>query len=118
VSLFDTHPLTYFFDPDADHWRLLEIDYFAYAESSQGWPESYIGDTLGVPVENQAPKYERVWPTSAVFNALTGAGLAVERFGEHPDEYWETFPKIAPERRRKIPQTYSLLARKPFTSGP
>jgi hypothetical protein len=39
--------------------------------------------------------------------------LAVERFGEHPDEYFEMFPRIPAEERGRIPHTFSMLARKP-----
>lgn len=113
VSVFDNHPVIYFFDPDAADWRLLTVDYFAYNDTSQGWGAGYIGDELGIPVEQQAAKFERVWAPSAVFEALAGAGLSVERFGEHPDEYFTAFPNIPVEERLKIPHTFSILARKP-----
>jgi SAM-dependent methyltransferase len=113
VSVFDNHPVVYLFDPDADHIRFLGIDYFDYAETSQGWGTGYIGETLRTPKEQQAAKYERAWTPSAVFSALTAAGLTIERFGEHPDPYFEIFSRVPPEERRKIPHTFSMLARKP-----
>jgi SAM-dependent methyltransferase len=113
VSVFDNHPVVYLFDPDAEDWRLLVVDYFRYAESSRGWGVNYIGETLKTPTEHQAEKFERAWIPSEVFGALVAAGLVVERFGEHPDAYHEAFPKIPMEQRKQVPHTFSMLARKP-----
>lgn len=113
VSVFDNHPVIYFFDPEASELRLIATDYFDYNDTSQGWAEGYIGNDLGVPLSEQAPKYERVWAPSAVFNALTSVGLIVERFGEHPDDYFPAFPHVPPEQSATIPHTFSMLARKP-----
>ena len=116
VTVFDNHPVVYLFDPDADHIRFVGIDYFEYAETSQGWGSGYIGETLRTPPERQAAKYERAWTPSTVFTALTGAGLAIERFGEHPDPYFPLFPNVPEADRRKVPHTFSMLARKPRSS--
>lgn len=113
LALFDNHPVAYFFDPEATELRLLVVDYFEHAERSQGWGSGYIGDSLGIPTQEQSAKYERAWTPSAVFAALVRAGLHVERFGEHPDEYFDGFPNLSAEQRRKIPHTFSIMARKP-----
>jgi SAM-dependent methyltransferase len=113
VSVFDNHPVVYFFDPDAEDWRLLVVDYFGYAESSRGWGANYIGETLKTPTEQQAEKFERAWIPSEVFGAFVAAGLTVEHFGEHPDDYHEAFPNIPKEQRKQVPHTFSMLARKP-----
>jgi hypothetical protein len=34
--------------------------------------------------------------------------------GEHPEPYWEEFPHLKAELRGRIPNTFSLLARKPL----
>ena len=112
LSLFDDHPATWLFDTDAESYVHSGADYFAHAESSQGWPDTYIGD-LAVPVERQSEKFERLWPLGAVFGALRRAGLAVEHLGEHPESYWDGFPHLRSELRGKIPMTFSLLARRP-----
>ena len=49
---------------------------------------------------------------SSDFQALVRAGLRVQHFGEHPDPYWDEFPRLKPELRGRIPMTFSLLARK------
>ena len=61
----------------------------------------------------QARKYERLWPLSAIFGALLRAGLVIEYFGEHRDEYWDCFPRLRPELKATIPMTFSMIARRP-----
>ena len=112
VHIFDDHPVTWLFGWETADLVATNIDYFAHSDSSQGWPATYIGE-LDVPVEQQARKYERLWPLSAVFGALVRAGLVVERFGEHREEYWDGFPMLRPELKARIPMTFSMLARRP-----
>jgi SAM-dependent methyltransferase len=112
LSVFDDHPVNWLFEMDTETLVATGYDYFTHSESSQGWPATYIGE-LGVPVAQQARKYERLWPLSAIFGALRGAGLDVEYFGEHRDEYWDGFPKLKPELKATIPMTFSMLARRP-----
>jgi hypothetical protein len=88
------------------------LKYFEHAEWNRGWPFSYIGD-LDKPIEQHALKHERLWPLSTIFGALRGAGLVVERFGEHPEDYWDSFPNLRPEFRGRIPLTFAMLARRP-----
>ena len=89
-----------------------DIDYLEYAEASWGWGPTYIGE-LGVTAAELAEKHERLWPLSAVVMSAIGAGLAVERLGEHREGYWERFPNLPPDQLSRIPQTFSLLARRP-----
>ena len=72
----------------------------------------YIGD-LGIPRSQQARKYERLWPVSAVFQVLRRVGLVIEHFGEHPEQYWNNFPHLRPELVGQIPLTFSLMAQRP-----
>jgi SAM-dependent methyltransferase len=111
VSVFDGHPFTWLFDMEAETYVPTGIDYFAHCESGAGWSETYIGD-IGIPLERQARTYECLWPVSRVFQALTQAGLQVIHFGEHPEAYWNEFPHLKEELRGRIPNTFSLLARK------
>ncbi len=112
MHIFDGHPVNWLFDPDAETLVASGINYFAHAEWNRGWPTSYLGD-LGQPAEQHAVKHERLWTLSAIFTALHGAGLAIERFGEYPDDFWQSFPNLRPEFRGRIPMTFSLLARRP-----
>jgi SAM-dependent methyltransferase len=110
--VFDDHPATWLFDPDSQTYIYSGVNYFDYSESNVGWPSTYIGDTLGIPPEQQSRKYEHLWSLSDIFTALTSAGLVVEIFGEHPEPYWDSFPNLKEELRGKIPLTFSMLARK------
>ena len=113
LHLLEDHPLIWLFNEEADHLVVDEaVDLLGDTIDSRGWPEQYIG-SLGMPAEQHLLKHERVWPLSAVVSAAAGAGLRVERLGEHHDEYWDPFPRIPRERRRGIPLTFSLLARRP-----
>jgi len=111
VSVFEGHPFTWLFQMGSATYEYNGVDYFSHCESESGWPDTYIGD-IGIPVEQQARKYECLWPVSSVFQALTRAGLAVVHFGEHPEPYWDEFPNLKPELRGRIPNTFSMLAKK------
>lgn len=112
LHLFDDHPVTWLFEGDAATYVASGLNYFTHSESSQGWPATYIGNS-GKPAHQHARKYERLWPVSAVFQALRRAGLHIEYFGEHPDKYWECLPNLHPELVGRIPMTFSLMARRP-----
>ena len=115
VHVFDDHPVVWLFDDTTGDYVYSEVPYFGHSELVQGWPSSYIGD-LGKSVEQHAEKFERLWSLADVFQALRGAGLVVENFGEHPDEYWDAMPDLKPELRGRIPMTFSMMARRPATS--
>lgn len=108
--VLDDHPFVWLFDPDATSPVYFDIDYFAHCETSRGWPGSYVGNFI--PIEEQAPKFERLWTLSSIVNALIGAGLTIEKLGEHPEDYWPSFPNLDEKYRGKIPLTFSILARK------
>ncbi len=110
--VFDDHPAAFLFDTEAETYQYSGDTYFNSCVSSVGWPTTYIGDSIGIPLEQQSRKYERGWTLMDIFNAITRAGLVVEYLGEHPDPYWEVFPNLRPELRGRIPLTFSLLARK------
>lgn len=115
LYVFEGHPVAWVWDMEADTFRLDPVygDYFMTEPvADQGWPSQYIGD-LGKPKEQHATKYERQWRLGDIVNALIAAGLVVERLEEHPDSYWEMFPSIPPDIVRRLPQTFSLLMRKP-----
>lgn len=110
--VLDDHPITTLFDLEPETYVFRGASYFDHWESSVGWPSTYIGDTLGIPVAQQSPKFERGWNLMEIFNALTHSGLTVEYLGEHAEAYWDIFPNIQPALRGIIPLTFSMLARK------
>ncbi len=110
--VLDGHPVTWLFEMDAETYIASNIDYFQHAERSKGWPDSYIND-LDIGVAEQSWKHERLWNLAAVVNALIRAGLVIEFLGEHPEPFWDEFPHLKPELAGRIPNTFSVRARKP-----
>jgi hypothetical protein len=51
-----------------------------------------------------------VWPVSDVLASLTGAGLRIDHFSEHP--HGEIYPGIGP-RASWLPAVYAILASSP-----
>lgn len=112
LSLLDDHPASWLFSQESATLHASGISYFGHAETNRGWSDEYIGD-LGKPEAEHAIKHERLWTLADVFQALVGAGLSVEYLGEHPEEYWLSFPKLSEEAKGKLPMTFSMIARKP-----
>jgi SAM-dependent methyltransferase len=112
LHLYDSHPIDWLFDPEASELRYSGTSYFGTVESSLGWPDTYIGDSTGIPLEQQTRKYERLWTLADIFNAVRSAGLVVDYLGEHPENYWDSNPNLKPEHQGKIPLTFSLMAHK------
>jgi SAM-dependent methyltransferase len=110
--VLDDHPAAFLFDLESNTYTYSGTSYFGAVESGVGWPSTYIGDSIGIPLDQQSRKYERGWNLMDIFNALTGSGLRIEYLGEHPDPYWELFPNLLPELRGRIPLTFSMLAKK------
>jgi SAM-dependent methyltransferase len=111
--LFESHPTSYLFEFEADTLVPTGWDYFDHVDVSRGWPSTYIGESLAIPVEQQAEKFDRAWPIGDVFGALHGAGLRVDHLGEHREDFWPSFPNLPVEVRNTLPRTYSLRATKP-----
>jgi SAM-dependent methyltransferase len=108
--ILDGHPLTWLVDSESSELRFSGIPYFNYYDSGKGWPDTYIGDTIGVPVEEQSTKYERLWTLADIVNCIIQAGLTVKLLGEHNEDYWDSFPKLTNQHKALIPLTFSLLA--------
>lgn len=114
LYLFEGHPFMNIWDLEASEWKLDRTygDYFsAETLTEQGWSPTYIGD-LGKPVEEHAPKHERLWNLGQVVNAVLGSGLELLKLEEHSDAFWTPMPNMPEEQLSKVPQTFSLLARK------
>jgi SAM-dependent methyltransferase len=115
LYIFDGHPVSWPWDLEAETYRLDPVygDYFMTSVvTDQGWPTTYIPADAVPATEQQARKHERQWTLAQVVNAVIGAGLTVAKLGEHPEPYWEQFPNMPEDTRRRLPQTFSLLAQK------
>jgi len=88
----------------------------------EDYADSYAGD--GTKVENSVT-YGWNHPLSDIFDALTGAGLAIERFAEHEMIPWKAFPSmrrqgsqfVQADEQVKVPLSFSLRAVKRGPSG-
>ncbi|MBA2317211.1 MAG: class I SAM-dependent methyltransferase [Euzebyales bacterium] len=112
VHVLDDHPFTWLVDQRDGRLVMTGFDYHRAAVSSRGWSAEYIGD-LGLGPDALAWMHERVWTIADVVNALVGAGLRLERLGEHSEQYWDNLSGVAEDERRRLPMTFSLLARMP-----
>lgn len=115
LYLFDAHPISWMWDMEADHLK-LDAEYGNYFdtvthEDSSGWPTTYIPSEY--QPEKPATKFERQWTTAQIVNAVIDAGLVLEKLGEHPDPYWNAFPNLPKETLLRLPNTLSVLARRP-----
>ena len=116
LHVLDDHPVSWLFDPDADRLVPSGYDYFSSeVESSRGWPASYL--SLDIADEQQSIKHERLWTLAQIHQALVDTGLIVERLGEHPESYWPSFLNLRDEVRRTIPNSFTIVARKPGTDA-
>jgi SAM-dependent methyltransferase len=112
--LFEGHPVEWLFDVDADgRWVATDYDYFGGPEASRGWAPEYI-DHLSIADDDQSWKFARAWTLGEVITALLGAGLRLERVGEHPIDWWGGHGDVRDEDRGRIPLSFSVLARGPM----
>ncbi len=113
VCIYDSHPFQAMIS-----WESSELTFapqtscFDYADSEKGWSDEYIGEIEGIDVSKQTRKYERVWPVAEVVQALIDAGLVLDRLGEHTEDFWRPFPALSDPERTRIPNTFSVCARK------
>lgn len=115
LYVFEGHPLDWVWDMQAATYQLSDRtgDYFAgKVVSDRGWP------IFSNPIQEHPDKehfhvHERQWTLGAILNSLVGAGLALERFEEHPDLFWNQFPNLPAGLAGHLPHTFSLLMRKP-----
>jgi SAM-dependent methyltransferase len=112
LVIFDAHPAEWLFDVDEDgHWFATDYDYFGGAEASKGWAPEFI-ERLSVPEDDQPWKFARAWTLGEILTALIGAGLRLERVGEHPVDWWWGHEDARPEERGRIPLSFSVVARR------
>jgi len=115
--VFEGHPLDWVWDTEAAEFKLNPDPQFGnYFSTSidigQGWPAQYIAEEEVPAPEEQSAKHERQWTLGQIMNALVTAGLRLERFEEHPDQYWDQLPNVPAEIANCLPHTFSLLMRR------
>jgi SAM-dependent methyltransferase len=112
LVIFDAHPAEWLFDVDEDgRWFLTDYDYFAGPEASKGWAPEYI-DWLSLAEDDQSWKFARAWTLGEIVTALLGAGLRLERVGEHAVDWWGGHGDVRAEERGRLPLSFSVVARR------
>jgi SAM-dependent methyltransferase len=113
LYVFEGHPLNWIWEPERAKLRLRpDGDYFARTPRVG---EDFSGRALAQAARpGQAPvrALERHWTLGQVVSELAATGLTLLRLEEHPEHFWPQFPDVAPEALRRLPHTFSLLARR------
>lgn len=113
LYVFDGHPLNWIWEPERAKPRLrADADYFARAPRvNDDFPGRFLARTA-LPGQTPARAFERQRTLGEVVSGLAAAGLILLRLEEHPEHFWPQFPDVAPEALRRLPHTFSLLARR------
>jgi SAM-dependent methyltransferase len=109
LFVYEQHPCVPLWSRDDDEVRLTEVDYFGGTRVNDTFPASAIrrfsDDSSLEAVEHQ-------WPLAAVVNSVVGAGMTVLHLGEYPDPFWRPAGAFAAAWRGRLPNSFSLLARR------
>jgi SAM-dependent methyltransferase len=115
LHVFEGHPLDFAWDTDAATYQLhpRRGDYFSRAAyGAEIWPKPFIERQEGIDPAGTT-MHDRAWTLGQILNSLIRAGLRIEYFDEYPIPFWNQFPEIPPDLLRRLPHTFSVLARKP-----
>ena len=111
LHLSEGHPLDWVWDAAAPDYRFdpAQADYFQRDPGTAAvWPQPFI-ENAGV----EAPMHEFQHTLGEVVTAVARAGLRVELLQEHPEQFWERFKAMPEDTLRRLPHSFSLVARKP-----
>lgn len=113
LVLYEGHPLANLWDRSASDLRLrVGASYFvSEPEENEGFPRSVV--ERAADRDGPSPRMlERAWRPGQVVASLIDAGLALERFEEFPDLFWDQFPGWSEDLRAALPNSYGIVARK------
>jgi SAM-dependent methyltransferase len=115
LYVFEGHPLNWVWEPEAARHRLRGDggDYFQRGpRANRDFPGLALEDATP-PGEPVPRAFEWQWTLGEIVTAVADAGLAVERLEEHPEHFWPQLARIPDDELRRLPHTFSLLARRP-----
>lgn len=81
-----------------------------HGETGDGW-EVVARSKYRDELEDYVRRLERPWRPGEVVGALVAAGLTVRHCREHPDLFWNQFPRWPERLRESLPHSCSVLAR-------
>lgn len=112
IVVFEGHPLASLWDRSAADLRMRSgANYFAQEPAEEtGFPADVVLRASG---DDRPKMLERHWQPGEVIDALIRVGLEVRSLREYPDLFWDQFPNWPPELKGRIPNSYSIVARRP-----
>ena len=112
VYVFEGHPLADLWDRSANRLEMRPgVSYFdETVREAKGFPAGVIRRLAG---KGGPTMRERHWRPGQVIDSLLVEGLRLESFREHPTLFWDQFPLWLEELRRRLPNSYSILAKFP-----
>jgi SAM-dependent methyltransferase len=104
LFVFEGHPAVPLWTWDADRPRIRDgRSYFGPSHVNDSFPG------------NGAVEWQ--WTLGQIVTAVIGAGLEVRHPGEHPEPFWRMGGVTAAAWDGRLPNTFSLLARRPPAGG-
>lgn len=104
LFVFESHPMVPLWTWDEDEARIrADRDYFG---------RSHINDSF--PANGSV---EWQWTLGQIVTAVVDAGLEVRQVTEHAEPFWRPGGTDAAAWRGRLPNTFSLLARRPAPAG-
>lgn len=115
LHIFEGHPLDWVWDAAAPSYQFHPVhgDYFDQAPGGgEIWPLPYIQRQEEVDPAT-IKIHDHQWTLGQMINSLIRAGLVIDYFNEYPQPFWNQFENIPGDILRRLPHTYSLVAKKP-----
>jgi SAM-dependent methyltransferase len=104
LFVFESHPMVPLWTWDEDEPRIrADRDYFA---------RSHLNDSF--PAHGAV---EWQWTLGRIVTAVVDAGLEVRQLSEHAEPFWRPGGTDAAAWRGRLPNTFSLLARRPASEA-
>jgi SAM-dependent methyltransferase len=99
LFIFEAHPMVPLWTWEVDETRIRpDRSYFARSHSNDTYPAR--GAT------------EWQWTLGQIITAVIAAGLEIRHLAEHPEPFWQPDGVTAAAWQGRLPNTYSLLARR------
>jgi hypothetical protein len=111
LFIFDAHPAAPLWTLDGQHTGTRgDRSYFGGTRVNDTFPASAIATFASDPGIDAV---EWQWTLADIVTALLSAGLELLHLGEHPDPFWRPSGGRAAAWDGRLPNTFSLLARRP-----
>jgi SAM-dependent methyltransferase len=92
-------------------WNIGEAAYVLDEADGDYFSGSLRSHLFSRGSEGGSPQY-RQWTLGQIINSLIAAGLTIEYLMEHPEEFYPEFWNMPPETIKKLPHTFTVMARK------